>query len=84
VGYGVGAPSGYANFVCGCVTDKTAPMTAIQSILRENEFAIGCVSRDHLVENGCRGGCEGCISLLLRKTIGLIFLNNGKVKMCCV
>jgi hypothetical protein len=38
------------------VTDKTAPMTAIQSILAKMNLRLTCVSRDRNLVNGCRGG----------------------------
>ncbi len=38
------------------VTDKTAPMTAIQSILSKMNLRLVCVSRDRNLVNGCRGG----------------------------
>jgi hypothetical protein len=38
------------------VTDKTAPMTAIQSILGKMNLRLVCVSRDRNLVNGCRGG----------------------------
>jgi Domain of unknown function (DUF3854) len=38
------------------VTDRTAPMTAIQLILAKMNLRLVCVSRDRNLVNGCRGG----------------------------
>ncbi len=38
------------------VTDKTAPMTAIQLMLSKMNLKLVCVSRDRNLVNGCRGG----------------------------
>jgi len=38
------------------VTDRTAPMTAIQLLLAKMNLRLVCVSRDRNLVNGCRGG----------------------------